>query len=348
MLASFVLSIAMSMPGAGVSQGLRPLPGPMPPIKSFPVRPPPLLDASAWMLWSVTDDAELGSLDPDSQRAFASITKLMSAILAVENADLDAEVVISSTAGNTPIGYIGQADVRTGEVWTMQELLILTLVGSGNKASAALAEGVAGTQQAFVEMMNARAAELGMESTNYTNPHGLDAVGHLSTPRDLITLGRYSLQYDELLAIMRIKQITFTPGGREVTVQNTNRLVGRFPGYGGLKTGDTLGAGQVLLSYADTGTAELIGVILGSTQRRVDTRELLAWGMTALGPRDRFYGAASGYPLATAFPDWYQVRMAAAAPLDPGDRDPDTPTPATEALLSAYRELLPAILGGTP
>lgn len=317
-------------------------------MKSFPAPPPPTLDAAAWLLWSVGDDAALGSLDPDTRRAFASITKLMAAIVAVENSDLTAQVVISPTAGNVPIGYIGQPDVRTGETWTMQDLLILTLVGSGNKASAALAEGVAGSVEAFVGMMNDKAEEIGMDDTEFTNPHGLDAAGHLSTPRDLIELGMYSLQYPELLDIMRIKQITFTPAGRAMTVESTNRLVGRFPGFGGLKTGDTADAGQTLLSYAETSTGGLLGVVLGSSQRRIDTRELLAWGLTALGPRDHFYAAASGDPLVTAFPPWYQERIAAPGPLEPGERDPEASTPTTAALLEAYRILLPAILGGTP
>lgn len=348
MITALALSIALSVPGTGGPAALRPLRLPMPPIKTFPVQEPPDLVASSWMLWAVREDAELGSLDPDTPRPYASITKLMSAILAVEEGDLDAEVVISSTAGSTPIGYIGQPDVQTGETWRVHDLLVLTLVGSGNRASAALAEAVGGTQEAFVERMNERAAELGLDDTTFTNPHGLDAEGHLSTPRDLIQLGMFSLRYEELLEIMRIKQITFRPGGREVTIVNTNRLVGRFPGYGGLKTGDTLNAGQVLLSYVDTGAEGLIGVVLASTQRRVDTRELMAWGLDALGPRDRFYAAVANDPLAGAFPAWYQTRMAAPQTLDPGERDPSAPTPGTQALLSAYRELLPAILGGTP
>lgn len=349
MLAAATLALAMSMPGVGAAQGLRPVPGPMPPISSFPVQSPPILDAVAWMLWSVDRNGIIGAVDPDTPRAFASITKLMSAILAVEESDLTLPVVISPAAGSTPIGYVGQPDVATGETWTMQELLILTLVGSGNKASAALAEGVAGDLETFVEMMNAKAVELGMTSTTFTNPHGLDAVGHLSTPRDLIRLGLYSLQYPELLEIMRIKQITFTPGGREVTVENTNRLVGRFPGYGGLKTGDTLGAGQVLLSYADTGTTRLVGVVLGSSQRRIDTRELMAWGVGAIGPREHFYAAASADQITASFPEWYQVPLlTTAAPLDPGARDPDAPTPGAQALNGAYRDLLPAVLGGSP
>jgi D-alanyl-D-alanine carboxypeptidase (penicillin-binding protein 5/6) len=347
-IAALALSIAMSMPAAGSAPGLRVVPGPMPPIVGFPTSPPPSLDAAAWMLWSVGEDATLGSEDPDTRRAFASITKLMSAILAVENADLGAEVVISPTAGGTPIGYVGQPDVRTGETWTMEELLILTLVGSGNKASAALAEGVTGDLPSFVALMNEKAAELGLDSTEFTNPHGLDAEGHLSTPRDLIDLGRYSLRHPKLLDIMRIKEITFVKGGREITISNTNRLVGRFPGYAGLKTGDTAAAGQVLLSYTDTGTAELIGVVLGSTQRRLDTRDLLAWGLDALGPREHFYAMAGESQIDAAFPDWYRTILAAVGPLEAGDRVPDPATPGTQALMAAYRELLPTILGGTP
>jgi D-alanyl-D-alanine carboxypeptidase (penicillin-binding protein 5/6) len=230
----------------------------------------------------------------------------------------------------------------------MQELLILTIVGSGNKASAALAEGVSGSIPAFVAEMNSKAAAIGLDDTFFTNPHGLDAEGHVSTPRDLIDLGLYALRHEDLLAIMRTEQITFTPGGREVEVTNTNRLVGRFPGYGGLKTGDTLQAGQTLLSYVDTGTGGLIGVVLGSTQRRVDTRELLAWGLDRLGPRDRFYAAASGTQLAGAFPQWYQTIIDAATPLDPGPIDPAERTPLADRVEEHYRDLLPEILGGDP
>jgi len=346
-ISALALSLALAVTPTG-DHALKPLRLPMPPIKSFPATPPPEMAAASWMLWSLREEAELGSRDPDSPRAFASITKVMSAILAVENADLDAPVVISPTAGATPIGYDGQPDVRTGETWTMRDLLILTLVGSGNKASAALGEGVAGSLEAFVDLMNAKAAELGLDDTAFTNPHGLDAPGHLSTPRDLVELGRYALRHDTLLEVMRIEQITFEPNGRIVEVTNTNRLVGKFPGYGGLKTGDTLGAGQTLLSYVDTGTGGLIGVVLGSTQRRVDTRELLAWGLERLGPRDRFYAAASGSQLAGSFPAWYQSVIEAPQPLDPGPRDPNQRTPLADRVEDHYRDLLPSLLGGDP
>jgi D-alanyl-D-alanine carboxypeptidase (penicillin-binding protein 5/6) len=347
-IAALALSLSLVVSGPIDHASIKPLRLPMPPIKSFPAAPPPNLVASAWMLWSVREDAELGSRDPDTQRPFASITKLMSGILAVEQADLSADSVVSAVAGSVPIGYDGQPDVRTGETWPMYDLLVLTMVGSGNKASAALAEGVSGSVEAFVAEMNAKAAALGLNDTAFTNPHGLDAPGHISTPRDLIDLGLYSLQYEQLLEIMRIQQITFAPGGRQVEVTNTNRLVGSFPGYGGLKTGDTANAGQVLLSYVDDGTGGLVGVVLRSTQRRVDTRELMAWGLGTLGPRDRFYAAASGSQLASSFPAWYQTLMAAPKPLNPGPLDPTEPTPLADRVAEHYLDLVPAILGGAP
>ncbi len=348
MISALALSIALAVSGSGDSAALRPLPVPIPPIKVFPAPPPPVLDATAWMLWAVRENAELGSLDPDTPRPFASITKLMTAILTVENVALDEETTISPLAAGTPIGYAGQPEVLAGEVWVVQDLLDNILVQSGNDAAVALAEHVSEEVEVFIEAMNAKAAEIGMTQTVFLNPNGLDESGHISTPRDLITLGMYSLRYPDLLHTMRIKHLTWRPNEREIEVDSTNRLLGPYPGFAGLKTGDTLAAGQVLLSYVDTGSNGLIGVVLGSTGRRVATRELLAWGRTALGPRDHFFAAAAGTDLVAAFPEWYRARIEAPLPLDPGERDPDAPTPLTENLLAAYHDLLPAILGGTP
>lgn len=346
MIAAIALSIALGVTGSPDTASLRPLRLPMPPIKSFPAPPPPLIDASAWMIWAERENAEIGSHDPDTPRPFASITKLMTAILTVESVELSEQVTISETAAATPIGYDGQPEVLTGEVWLVYDLVSNILVQSGNDAAVALAEHVAGDTPAFLDLMNAKAEEIGMTSTVFLTPNGLDQPGHVSTPRDLVTMGMYSLRYEDLKHIMRLKHIVWFPGEREIPITSTNRLLGLFPGYAGLKTGDTAAAGQVLLSYADTGTSGFVAVVLGSSGRRVATRELLAWGLTALGPRDHFYAAAAGSQLARSFPEWYQTRMVAPKPLDPGPADPDEPTPLTKALTSAYNDLLPSLLGG--
>ncbi len=348
MIAAVALSLALAVPGLTDAASLKPLRLPMPPTKSVPVAPPPIIDAAAWMIWSERDDAEIGSLDPDTPRPFASITKLMTAIVTVERVGLREEVTISPTAAGTPIGYDGQPEVLTGEVWLVYDLLTNILIQSGNDAAVALAEHVAGDADTFIEQMNARAAELGMTSTVFKTPNGLDVSGHVSTPRDLVAMGMYSLQFADLKHMMRIKHLTWFQGNRVIEIDSTNRLLGLFPGYAGLKTGDTAAAGQVLLSYVDTGPGGLIAVVLGSSARRAATRELLAWGLTALGPRDHFYSVAAGTELARAFPDWYQTRMNAPLPLDAGRRDPNQETPLTKVLNENYLDLLPSILGGSP
>ncbi len=348
MIAALALSLTLAVPGLTDAASLKPLRLPMPPIKSFPVTPPPIIDATAWMVWSEREDAEIGSVDPDTPRPFASITKLMTAIITVENVGLQEEVTVSPTAAATPIGYDGQPEVFSGEVWLVYDLLTNILIQSGNDAAVALAEHVSGDADRFIEQMNVKAVELGMTSTVFKTPNGLDVSGHFSSPRDLVAMGMYSLQFEDLKHVMRIKHLTWFQGNRVIAIDSTNRLLGLFPGYAGLKTGDTAAAGQVLLSYVDTGPSGLIAVVLGSSGRRVATRELLAWGLTALGPRDHFYSAVAGTEFARAFPDWYQTRMAAPLPLDAGPRDPSEPTPLTKVLVENYRDLLPSILGGTP
>ena len=332
------------------SPALHPVPLPPPPIVTFPSQPPPELVAASWMIYAVDEAAPLASRDPDRVRAPASITKLMTAIIAEERSDPGATTTISANADATPIGFQGQPDVRQGERWLVEELLANILVQSGNDAAVALAEHVAGSVDTFVDLMNEKAAALGMADTTFLNPNGLDAAGHVSTARDLIVLGVAALDYPLTLRIARIKHIEFRPppSGRLIEVEATNRLLGVFPGYLGLKTGDTLDAGQVLLSYVRGPQQRLVAVVLASTQRRIDTRDLMAWGVTVLGPRDRFFHHAVGTELEDLFPDWYVTVISAAGPLPVPAPRPTPVTPRHERVLDGFNELLPALLGGSP
>lgn len=339
-LAATALSLALTMVPA-----LRPLDVPMPPIAAFPSEAPPLIDAAAWMVFAVDHQSELGSLNPDQRMAPASITKLLTAILAVRHGDPTDEITISQVADATPIGFLGQPDVRTGEVWLMEELLDNIMVQSGNDAAVALAEYVSGTTEDFVALMNETVAELGMSNTTFQNPNGLDDADHLSTARDLITLGVAALTEPEVLRAARVKFVTFDPGGRPLEVSATNRLMGVYPGLFGLKTGDTAAAGQTLLSYLETGNERIVAVVLGSRGRRVATRELLTWAAGTLGPRDHFYAAASGSDFEALFPEWYRPIMAAVQNLviPPSQV---SPTPGEEAIIDRLLELTPSVLGG--
>lgn len=319
---------------------------PMPPMLAFPVEAPPAIDASAWIVWSVEQDAELGSLDPDTPRAPASITKLMTAMLVVENASLTDRVTISANADATPLGYIGQPELRQGEVWSVRDLLVNILVQSGNDAAVALAEHVAGSVDEFVGMMNTRAAALGMANTTFLTPNGLDAVGHVMSPRDIVVMAKAALAYPDVLRIARIKHITFDVGGRHLEVDATNRLLGVFPGFYGLKTGDTAQAGQTLLAYDVAQHGRLLSVVLGSSGRRIATQELLAWAWRALGPKDYFYAPVVGTDMELTFPDWYLTRLRAAGMLPTGDPVAPVRTPLLDAVDGGLRDLLPALLGG--
>lgn len=347
---SLLASLALATVLGHGQYGLRPQPAVPPlPWAAFPAAAAPEVPARAWVIYSVDSGAEIAVKDPDTQVAPASITKVMSAIIAVENVALTESVVVSPVAGGTPIGYIGQADVQTGDTWTIRDLLSVVMVGSGNRASTALAEAVAGSVTDFADLMNAKAAEFAMTNTTFHNPHGLDAVGHITTGRDLVKLGLAALEHPEILHLSRIKHVTLVGNGRITELESTNRDLGVFPGFFGIKTGDTANAGQTLLSYTETQHDRFLIVVLGSPDRREATRELTAWATTTLGPRDIFFAPAVGTDLAMAFPDWYLPRLAAAGtvPLDPGTAIADH-TPLTDDLQSRFRELLPDLLGGDP
>ncbi|MCU0280801.1 MAG: serine hydrolase [Acidimicrobiia bacterium] len=235
---------------------LNPIGVPLPPlpIAAFPAHEPPVLSSASWALYSVDDAALVWAADADEVRAPASVTKVMTALVVVsQGVAPDEEVTISARAASEPIGYTGQQRTYQGEVWTVEALMSDMLVYSDNTASVALAEHTAGSVDAFVALMNEKAAELGMTATHFVNPNGLDADGHVSSARDLVTLGAAAIQEPRITRITRLKFVTFMPGGRIMEVKNTNRLLGTFPGVLGLKTGDTARAGEVLLSYAVLG-----------------------------------------------------------------------------------------------
>lgn len=336
-----------------LAPGLRAPSLPVPPVEVLIGPPPPAtLDAQSWMLYSVDEEAEIWSRDPDQQRAPASVTKVMTALLVLERGDLRALEVISATADSTPIGYAGQPEVVAGEQWIVADLLDLLVVKSANDVASALAEHVSGTEAAFVELMNERARELGMTATTFRNPHGLDAPGHLSTARDLITLGRAAIDDPRLVASSRIRFLSLQPPGRQVMdLENSNKLIGTFPGVFGLKTGDTASAGLVLLSYLDTGWGRFLGVVMGSQNHLTATREMLAYGLTALGPADYLLAPIAGTELAaTTLPEWMAPRLAAAGRLADGSQALGTArsTPGGLAIVAAFRDLLPGLLGGEP
>ncbi len=137
----------------------------------------PELSAVSWIVYDDTNDVVLTEHLADQEQPMASVTKLMTALVVVDNAAINEFVLISPTAAATGEAEIG---VVPGELWTVHDLLAAIMVRSGNDAAVALAEHVGGSVAGFAAMMNAKAAELGLEHSHFVNPHGLDAEGHYS------------------------------------------------------------------------------------------------------------------------------------------------------------------------
>jgi len=237
----------------------------------------PRVAASAWYL--VGDDgAVLAQGNARQERAIASITKLMTAIVVLERASLSDVVRVSSRAAG-----VGESTVylRAGEELTVAALLRAMLVRSANDAAEAVALHVGrGSQPRFVARMNAKARELGLADTNFENPHGLDARGHVSSARDATVLVRYALGVPFIRDALARSSVSL-PGGR--VFPTTDDLLESWPALVGGKTGHTLGAGWSQTAAARAGGVTVYGAVLGSDTRnsRNDAlQELLEYGLT--------------------------------------------------------------------
>jgi D-alanyl-D-alanine carboxypeptidase (penicillin-binding protein 5/6) len=258
----------------------------------------PQIAASSWYL--VGDDGSvLARGDAGRARAIASITKLMTAIVVLENAKLTDVVRVSPRAAS-----VGESTVylRGGEELTVADLLRATLIPSANDAAEALALHVGrGSADRFVGLMNAKAAELGLSDTNFENPHGLDEAGHVSSARDTTALVRYALGVPFIRDALGRSTVSL-PGGR--TFPTTDDLLVAWPALIGGKTGHTLDAGWSQAAAAERSGVTVYGTVLGSRSRETRNtalRELLSYGLdqyrqVQVIDRSRVYAtAATGY-----------------------------------------------------
>jgi len=227
----------------------------------------------------VTHDGRvLWSRDPSEERSIASITKVMTAVVAMENSQPDDTVTVPKDSVR-----VGESTsfLRAGEKLPMSEILEALLVKSGNDAAVAIAEHVSGTEESFVALMNAKAAELGLTQTRFKNAHGLDEKGQHSSARDLAVLARYAMTKPEFREIVRRKSARIGSGARAEKVDNTNLLIGNYQGANGVKTGWTSKAGYSVIDSAQRGRVELYAIVLGANgelARFKDATELLDFG----------------------------------------------------------------------
>ena len=318
---------------------------------ALPEMAPPELTAAAWLLYDVGTGTVLSEHNANERRSMASVTKLMTAMVALDHAEGNEIVVISASAASTGEAEVGLVE---GESWSVRELLSAMLVRSGNDAAVAVAEHVGGSIEGFAAMMNAKARELGMFDTSFANPHGLDADGHYTTAYDLLTLTQAVLDDPLLARLVRTRVVKFRPdpNGKERRAVNTNALLGAYPGVDGVKTGYTNQAGRVLISAADRGTRSLIAIVMGSEDHFGDSRALLEYGFHAFGPGDVLLAPLGGEQggggtVTRRLPAWLTTRLAAVPPLDDGlwAVTPPGSTPAARAVTDRLTELLPSFLG---
>jgi serine-type D-Ala-D-Ala carboxypeptidase (penicillin-binding protein 5/6) len=245
-----------------------------------PAPPPRVPAAQAAIVVDARDGTVMFAKQSDAERSIASTTKLMTALLALEEAR-PGEVFTAPAYSAAPAE--SRINLRPGERMTVQDLLEALLLESANDAAVALAENISGSREAFVEEMNDRAAELGLDHTSYANPIGLDEPGNYSSARDLATLTRTLLRNRRFARIVDMPEATLESGIRPRVVENRNDLVASYPWVDGVKTGYTLNAGNVLVGAAARGPrARVVSVVLGEpteAARDADTLALLRWGL---------------------------------------------------------------------
>jgi D-alanyl-D-alanine carboxypeptidase (penicillin-binding protein 5/6) len=278
-----LLALGVVLVAGGVTPAAAQLP-PLP-VEGLFTGSPPEVTAQAWILYDATFGRVLAEEDADEERAMASTTKMMTALLAVQDGSLFERVRISEEA---PAAGEAEIDLVEGEVWTIEELLYAMLLESANDAALAVAEHVGGTVEGFVKLMNDEAARLGMENTRFANPHGLDEENHFSSPRDLLTLAQAMMAIDELARIAGTREVSLpaTPEGEERTGRTTNRLLYDYPGANGVKTGYTDDAGWTLVASAERDGRLLYVVVMNSAsveERFADAALLLDYGFSEFG-----------------------------------------------------------------
>ncbi len=235
-----------------------------------PVPAPPLIGATSYYMIDSKTGHELASLKPDTPVPPASLTKLMTAYVvfnAIKDKQirLDEEVTISEKAWRTPGSRMF---IEVGKRVSVQELLLGMIVQSGNDASVALAETVAGSESVFVELMNQYASSIGMYSSHFVNATGLPDDDHYATARDLSTLARAIIEeFPNYYRWYSVKEFTFN----DIKQPNRNNLLWRDDSVDGMKTGHTDAAGYCLVASAKRGDMRLISVVLGTSSVKART-----------------------------------------------------------------------------
>lgn len=249
-------------------------------LSPLPAFANPVIKADAAILMDAKTGQVLWEKKMHHRLAPASTTKILTAIIAIEHGDLNADVTVSpqaaATRGSSMYLYPGQT-------LALRELLEGLMLRSGNDAAVAIAEHIAGSVGEFARLMNEKAVAIGARDSHFVNPHGLSAVNHYSSAHDLAVLARYALKNPIFAAVVRTKETSIDWHDRkgkeqEKLIRNTNKLLWMFADADGIKTGTTNQAGPCLVASATRDGQKLISVVLHDHERWSDSMRLLQYG----------------------------------------------------------------------
>lgn len=249
---------------------------------------PPPVEATAWAVFDPAEGEILSSAGARKQLPIASATKIMTALVVLDRLDPSEQVNIQGYEPGNPLESV--AGLSAGDTLSVSDLLHALLMASANDAAVELAQATSGTVERFVGLMNRRADRLGFGRTSFANPVGFDDPLNHSTAEDLARLAAELLDDPLARKIVDMEATTLRSGLSPIPIENRNTLLGRAGWVNGVKTGQTLGAGHVLVASGTRGGATAIATVLGapSEQARDDGAfALLRWGVGEVKRKQR-------------------------------------------------------------
>lgn len=230
----------------------------------------PTINSRAAVVYDRTSGTVIYGKQENTVKKMASTTKIMTAIIVLENGKLTDTVEVSKKSAGTGGSRLG---LSSGAKITVNDLLYGLMLCSGNDAAVALAEYTAGSVSEFAVLMNKKADELGLEHTHFVTPHGLDQEEHYTTAYELAKITDYALNIEKFAEIVRTKHYTVTINGNSKTLNNTNELLGNLNGVYGVKTGFTNGANRCLVTAIKRDNLDIICVVLGADTKKFRTQD---------------------------------------------------------------------------
>lgn len=228
----------------------------------------PQINSRAAIVYDRDTNMVLYEKNINSRRAMASTTKIMTALVVLENSNLNDTVTVSKKAAGTGGSRLG---LKEGDKISVNDLLYSLMLKSGNDAAVALAEYVGGSVPGFANKMNDKAKQLNLNDTNFVTPHGLDDEKHYTTVYSLAKLSDFALQNKKFLEIVKTKEFTVNINGLPKQIRNTNELLGVLDGVYGVKTGFTNNAGRCLVTATQRDGFNIIVVVLGADTKKFRT-----------------------------------------------------------------------------